>query len=146
MSEAEAIERAIRRDPAAVEANGGPGVKKGDSVSSILRDQGATPDEIRAIVATLGARGRDGGVKEGEKLRILMGPAGPVPDARLQPYRVIVIASDRSRTTYTIQLEGVPLIGGSLELPHGEIVTVHSVTSGAPYGLAGVIIAGPPVE
>jgi murein DD-endopeptidase MepM/ murein hydrolase activator NlpD len=65
-------------------------VKKGDSVSSILRDQGATPDEIRAIVATLGARGRDGGVKEGEKLRILMGPAGPVPDARLQPYRVIV--------------------------------------------------------
>jgi len=65
-------------------------VKKGDSVSSILRDQGATPDEIRAIVATLGARGRDGGVKEGEKLRILMGPAGPAPDARLQPYRVIV--------------------------------------------------------
>ena len=65
-------------------------VKKGDNVSSILRDQGATPDEIRAIVATLGARGRDGGVKEGEKLRILMGPAGPAPDARLQPYRVIV--------------------------------------------------------
>jgi murein DD-endopeptidase MepM/ murein hydrolase activator NlpD len=65
-------------------------VKKGDSVSSILRDQGATPDEIRAIVTTLGARGRDGGVKEGEKLRILMGPAGPAPDARLQPYRVIV--------------------------------------------------------
>jgi murein DD-endopeptidase MepM/ murein hydrolase activator NlpD len=65
-------------------------VKKGDSVSSILRDQGATPDEIRAIAATLGPRGRDGGVKEGEKLRILMGPTGPAPDARLQPYRVIV--------------------------------------------------------
>ena len=65
-------------------------VKKGDSVSSILRDQGATPDEARAIAATLGARGRDGGLKEGEKLRILMAPASTAPGARLQPYRVIV--------------------------------------------------------
>jgi len=38
----------------------------------------------------LGARGRDGGIKEGEKLRILMGPSGPAPGARLQPFRVIV--------------------------------------------------------
>jgi murein DD-endopeptidase MepM/ murein hydrolase activator NlpD len=63
-------------------------VKKGDSVASILRDQGATPEEIKAIAATLGARGRDGGLKEGEKLRILMAPAAP--GQRLQPYRVIV--------------------------------------------------------
>ncbi len=49
-------------------------VKKGDSVSSILRDQGATPEEAKAIAATLGPRGRDGGLKEGEKLRILMAP------------------------------------------------------------------------
>jgi len=61
-------------------------VKKGDSVTSILRDQGATPDECRAIAATLGARG----LKEGEKLRILMAPASATPGARLQPYRVIV--------------------------------------------------------
>jgi murein DD-endopeptidase MepM/ murein hydrolase activator NlpD len=65
-------------------------VKKGDTVASILRDQGATPDEAKAIAATLGARGRDGGLKEGEKLRILMGPTGPAPGARLQPFRVIV--------------------------------------------------------
>jgi murein DD-endopeptidase MepM/ murein hydrolase activator NlpD len=65
-------------------------VKKGDSVMSILRDQLATPDEARAIAATLGMRGRDGGLKEGEKLRILMAPSTPAPDARLQPYRVIV--------------------------------------------------------
>jgi murein DD-endopeptidase MepM/ murein hydrolase activator NlpD len=63
-------------------------VKKGDSVTSILKDQGATPDECKAIAATLGARGRDGGLKEGEKLRILMAPSAP--GARLQPYRVIV--------------------------------------------------------
>ena len=63
-------------------------VKKGDSVTTILRDQGASAEEARAIAATLGARGRDGGLKEGQKLRILMAPAGP--GQRLQPYRVIV--------------------------------------------------------
>ena len=65
-------------------------VKKGDTVASILRDQGATPDEARAIALTLGARGRDGGLKEGQKIRILMAPSGLGPAARLQPYRVIV--------------------------------------------------------
>jgi murein DD-endopeptidase MepM/ murein hydrolase activator NlpD len=63
-------------------------VKKGDTVTSILRDQGATPDEAKSIATTLGPRGRDGGLKEGEKLRILMAPAGP--GQRLQAYRVIV--------------------------------------------------------
>jgi murein DD-endopeptidase MepM/ murein hydrolase activator NlpD len=63
-------------------------VKKGDSITSILRDQGATPDEAKAIATTLGPRGRDGGLKEGEKVRILMSAAGP--GQRLQPYRVIV--------------------------------------------------------
>jgi murein DD-endopeptidase MepM/ murein hydrolase activator NlpD len=63
-------------------------VKKGDSVSTILRDQGASPEEIKAITYTLGARGRDGGLKEGQKLRILMAPSAP--GQRLQPYRVIV--------------------------------------------------------
>src|ERR1700726_4608241 len=65
-------------------------VKKGDTVASILRDQGATPEEAKSIATTLGARGRDGGLKEGERLRILMAPAGPGPGQRLQPYRVIV--------------------------------------------------------
>jgi murein DD-endopeptidase MepM/ murein hydrolase activator NlpD len=63
-------------------------VKKGDSIPSILREQGATPEEAKAIAATLGARGRDGGLKEGQKIRILMAPAGP--GQRLQPYRVVV--------------------------------------------------------
>jgi murein DD-endopeptidase MepM/ murein hydrolase activator NlpD len=63
-------------------------VKKGDTVTSILKEQGATPEECKAIAATLGFRGRDGGLKEGEKLRILMAPASP--GARLQPFRVIV--------------------------------------------------------
>jgi murein DD-endopeptidase MepM/ murein hydrolase activator NlpD len=63
-------------------------VKKGDTVATILRDQGATPEEAKSIAGTLGARGREGGLKEGQKLRILMAPAAP--GQRLQPYRVIV--------------------------------------------------------
>jgi murein DD-endopeptidase MepM/ murein hydrolase activator NlpD len=63
-------------------------VKKGDTIASILREQGATPEEAKSVAATLGARGRDGGLKEGQKVRILMAPAGP--GLRLQPYRVMV--------------------------------------------------------
>jgi murein DD-endopeptidase MepM/ murein hydrolase activator NlpD len=79
------------------QANGGTGanertvtVKKGDSVGSILHDLGATPDEIRAIVAALGSKGRDGAIKEGEKLRILLSPT-PGGGQRLQPARIVLI-------------------------------------------------------
>ena len=65
-------------------------VKKGETVISILRDQGATPDDAKAIAMMLGPHGRDGGLKEGEKLRILMEPAGRGQNRPLKPYRVIV--------------------------------------------------------
>ncbi len=64
-------------------------VKKGDSVGSILRDLAATPDEIKAIAAALGAKGRDGALKDGQKLRILL---SPIPGGqRLQPARVVLL-------------------------------------------------------
>jgi len=63
-------------------------VKKGDSVTSILHDLGAGDGDIAEIVKVLGPRGRDGGIREGQKLRILM---SPVPGSKqLQPIRVIV--------------------------------------------------------
>ncbi|MBN8981502.1 MAG: LysM peptidoglycan-binding domain-containing M23 family metallopeptidase [Rhizobiales bacterium] len=63
-------------------------VKKGDTVQTILKDQGASPGEALAIANTLGAKGRDGGLKEGQKLRIMMAPT--VLGGRLVPVRVIV--------------------------------------------------------
>jgi murein DD-endopeptidase MepM/ murein hydrolase activator NlpD len=67
--------------------------KKGDSVASILRDLGGTPDEIGTIIRVLDLRGRGGAIREGQKLRVLL---APVPGGqRLQPIRVIV-ASDTS--------------------------------------------------
>jgi murein DD-endopeptidase MepM/ murein hydrolase activator NlpD len=63
-------------------------VKKGDSIASILRDLNALPDEIRAIANALGPRGRDNGLKEGQRLRILQ---SAVPGSeRLAPVRVMV--------------------------------------------------------
>ncbi|WP_338634234.1 M23 family metallopeptidase [Afipia carboxidovorans] len=62
--------------------------KKGETIESILREEGAPPSDARAIATQLGQRGRDGGLREGMKLRILMAPAAP--GLPLQPVRVIV--------------------------------------------------------
>lgn len=63
-------------------------VKKGDNISSILQELGALPQEIRAIAAALGFRGRDNGLREGHRVRVLLLPS---PDGtRQQPARVIV--------------------------------------------------------
>ena len=67
-------------------------VKKGDSITTVLRDLGSSPDDIAAVTQILGPRGRDGGIKEGQKLRVLLA-AVPGQPQRLQPIRVI-IASD----------------------------------------------------
>jgi murein DD-endopeptidase MepM/ murein hydrolase activator NlpD len=62
-------------------------VKKGETVGSILRELGAIAEEIKGILAVLGARGREGGVKEGQKLRVLASASGL---GHMQPLRVIV--------------------------------------------------------
>jgi murein DD-endopeptidase MepM/ murein hydrolase activator NlpD len=61
--------------------------KRGETIGSILRELGATPDEIKGIIAVIGPAALEGGLKEGQKLRVLMTPAGL---GRNQPLRVIV--------------------------------------------------------
>ena len=53
--------------------------KKGETVGSILRELGAAPDEIKQINAVFGPLAADGGIKDGQRLRVLMAPAGPWP-------------------------------------------------------------------
>ena len=62
-------------------------VKKGETVGSILRELGASPEDIKAVIAVLGTRAREGGLKEGEKLRVLMAPVGL---GHMQPLRIII--------------------------------------------------------
>jgi murein DD-endopeptidase MepM/ murein hydrolase activator NlpD len=65
-------------------------VKKGDNISTILKDLGATPEEISAIATALGPRGRNKGLKEGQKLRILLSTTDDA-EPHQQPLRVIVL-------------------------------------------------------
>jgi murein DD-endopeptidase MepM/ murein hydrolase activator NlpD len=48
-------------------------VKKGEGLTSILRELGAAPAMARALIAAFSKRGRDGGLKEGQRVRILIG-------------------------------------------------------------------------
>jgi len=64
-------------------------LKKGDTLSALLRDLGATPEEIKAIATVLGPRGRDGNLKDGQKLRVLLSPV--LGTQRLQPVRVMLV-------------------------------------------------------
>jgi murein DD-endopeptidase MepM/ murein hydrolase activator NlpD len=63
-------------------------VRKNETVTTVLTDLGATPDEIRAIAGALGPRGRDGGIREGHKLKILLAPTEA--GGRQKPLRVVV--------------------------------------------------------
>ncbi len=65
-------------------------VKKGETIDSILKELGANETEIKAILGVLGNYGREGGVQEGHKLRILLSPATAL-GTRMQPARVIVM-------------------------------------------------------
>lgn len=63
-------------------------VKKGDSIASILRDLSATGEEIKLIAGLFGERGRDSGLRDGQRVRVLLAPA--VGSNRLQPVRVMI--------------------------------------------------------
>jgi murein DD-endopeptidase MepM/ murein hydrolase activator NlpD len=62
-------------------------VKRGETVGSILRELGAATDEIKAIIAVIGPAALDGGLKDGQKLRVLTTPAGL---GHMRPLRVII--------------------------------------------------------
>jgi hypothetical protein len=64
-------------------------MKKGETLGAILRDLGATPEEIKAIATVLGPRGRDGDLKEGQEIRTLLSPVRG--SRRLQPVRVTLV-------------------------------------------------------
>jgi murein DD-endopeptidase MepM/ murein hydrolase activator NlpD len=63
-------------------------LKKGDSVSAILREMGASAEEVKAITAAFGGRGKDSSPRDGYKLRVLLAPGSDA--RRLQPVRVVV--------------------------------------------------------
>jgi murein DD-endopeptidase MepM/ murein hydrolase activator NlpD len=63
-------------------------LKKSDSIAKVLTDLGGQPEEVKAIMTALGAHGRDGAVKDGERLRVLLTPTSD--GKRSQPARVVI--------------------------------------------------------
>jgi murein DD-endopeptidase MepM/ murein hydrolase activator NlpD len=63
-------------------------VKAGNTVPALLQGLGATAEDANAVAARLGPLGKPGGLKGGEKLRVLL---SPVDGGRyLKPVRVVV--------------------------------------------------------
>jgi len=62
-------------------------LKRGETVGSILRELGATPEEIKSIITVIGPAAVDPSAKEGQKVRALLAAAGL---GHMQPLRVIV--------------------------------------------------------
>jgi murein DD-endopeptidase MepM/ murein hydrolase activator NlpD len=97
-------------------------VKKNESASTILRDLGASPEDIRGLTSVLGPRGRDGGLREGQKLRVLFAPDG----GRLRVVRVIVIGDSAAEAVVALSDTGkyvavdVQSIGGSTEVAEAD--------------------------
>jgi murein DD-endopeptidase MepM/ murein hydrolase activator NlpD len=77
-------------------------LKKGDSATTVLRDAGASQDDIRAVTSVLGARGRDGGLREGQKLRIMFAP----DSGRLRVVRVIVVTDSAAEAVVALSDTG----------------------------------------
>ena len=105
----------------AAQANGGNpwnertvAVKKGESASSILRDLSATPDEIKAITSVLGAKGRDGGLREGQKLRLLFAAADG--GQRQRVVRLVVVGDSAVEAVVALSDTGKYV---SVDVQHG---------------------------
>lgn len=64
-------------------------IRRGDSLQSILKGFGATPEQIADVVAALGGRSAVGELAEGQQMRILVAP-GPRPGDPRQVMRVIL--------------------------------------------------------
>ena len=61
---------------------------KGAGIAAILHQLGATPDQIQEIAGVLGALGAEHGLKDGQKVHVLMAPASI---GRVLPLRVMIV-------------------------------------------------------
>jgi len=77
--------------------------KKGDNLGGILRDIGTAPKAQAAIVAAFGPRGKDGGLKEGQRVRLLV---QPIEGGQIQPLRVSIFSEQAHEGTVAIADSG----------------------------------------
>ena len=73
--------------------------KKGENLPGILKELGAVPQATTALVSAFGARGRDGGIADGYRIRILL---DTLPDGRVQPLRVSIFSDKGHQATVAL--------------------------------------------
>src|SRR4051812_41865448 len=117
----------LPKSPASSENPGAGGertvtLKKGDSAATVLRDAGASLEDIRAVTSVLGPRGRDGGLREGQKLRIMFAP----DSGRLRVVRVIVVTDSAAEAVVALSDTGkyvavdVQSMAGATDVPETD--------------------------
>jgi murein DD-endopeptidase MepM/ murein hydrolase activator NlpD len=77
--------------------------KKGDTIGSILRELGARPQMIRPLIAAFGSKARDGVLKEGYRVRVLIG-GGEAGEA--VPLRVSLFSDSAHEATIALSDSG----------------------------------------
>jgi murein DD-endopeptidase MepM/ murein hydrolase activator NlpD len=77
--------------------------KKGDSLGGILRDIGTEPKALSAIVSAFGPRGKEGGLKEGQRVRLLLQPG---EGGQIQPLRVSIFSDHGHEGTVAVTDNG----------------------------------------
>jgi murein DD-endopeptidase MepM/ murein hydrolase activator NlpD len=77
--------------------------KKGDSLGSILRDIGTESKAQSAIAYAFGPRGKDGGLKEGQRVRLLVQPG---EGGQIRPLRVSIFSDQGHEGTVAVADNG----------------------------------------
>jgi murein DD-endopeptidase MepM/ murein hydrolase activator NlpD len=78
-------------------------VKKGDSITSLLRGIGAEPADLKGLLASFGPRGRDHGLKEGQRVRVLLSPG---PNGEITPVRVSIFSEQAHEASVALSDNG----------------------------------------
>ncbi len=74
-------------------------VRKGENLTTILHDIGAIPDDMRAFLYAFGARGRDNGLKEGQRVRLLLELS---EEGKGKPLRVSIFSDQGHEATVAL--------------------------------------------
>jgi murein DD-endopeptidase MepM/ murein hydrolase activator NlpD len=73
--------------------------KKGEGLTAILKELGAVPQAMTALTTAFGSRGRDAGIKEGHRVRVLL---DTLANGQTQPLRVSIFSETGHEATVAL--------------------------------------------
>jgi murein DD-endopeptidase MepM/ murein hydrolase activator NlpD len=73
--------------------------KKGEGLTAILKELGAVPQAMTALLTAFGSRGKDGGIKEGHRVRVLL---DTLENGQTQPLRVSIFSETGHEATVAL--------------------------------------------